>query len=59
MVTGSCDNTTSVIASIINTNVRQNVMNSNTTKEFFQASGKTYSEAMCKCLLKYFFDLGN
>ncbi|MCB1711458.1 MAG: hypothetical protein KDH96_02915 [Candidatus Riesia sp.] len=59
MATGSCDDVTLVVASIIKSNVRQNIMNNSVTKDFFCASGKTYSEAMCKCLLKYFFDLGN
>lgn len=52
------NNTCTVIASLNKDDVRRNVMNNNVTATFFRAEGKTYSEAMCKCLLKYFFDLG-
>lgn len=52
------DENYTVIASINKHDVRRNVMNINVSNEYFRAEGSTYSEAMCKCLLKYFFDLG-
>lgn len=39
-------------------NVRDSYRTNNSSNTYFRAVGKSYSEAMCKCILKYFYDLG-